>query len=694
MAIEFPCAKCGQLVRTPDSAAGKKGKCPGCGQVQPIPGGEPTAPRPVAVKTPPAQSPPAPVPAKPAVQKPSASAPLLPASDAAKFSKPVESKLPRTPATSLPPEALPEPAPKAPAAEPPAAPNLPTRGPATTAGASKWTSYVNRGAESVRATPMPPADPRLSPRQPAEKIVLPKLSRLESEKSTEQPSEPAPDAHANTSAPAPPTVHSQPTADPSIEQRATDDTQRRRALLDQLTKPGASSASNLTPSASTTAPSGIAPVAKLEFACPSCRQIIRASAQTAGKKGRCPGCQAVVQIPSLAAMAGPTHAGTPTPVSSAAPPKPSANATPSPATASTSTAKLRPIGPVQYSPSGPTIPSLTPLSPLSGDMPLLTLLGEAAAEDNLPELTPLSPEAVAALVPPGYMLPDYVPQQVSAGLQPLGSVPFGDGVSALAALPATEGYLRPTSPSMYSSTGYAIPKQRKPSNRPGLPWERETTFGPLLQTAASVVFTPAVAFREMWPSGGIGHSIGYAALVSGSVAVISAMFAVVVMAALSGIAARSPDGNFTPLQLGGATSGILMVLVTRVAVNLAVATFQLTVSALITSGVTHGLMVLFGGARGGFGTTFRVFMYCMASTSFFQLLQFMPCCGLLITPLSILWMLIILMIGMTYAHEANGLASVGAVFIGVGVYYAVLVLILSMFFIGIIYAAVGPGVLN
>src|SRR5688500_10060952 len=37
MAIEFPCPTCRQLVRTPDAAAGKKGKCPSCGTVVIIP---------------------------------------------------------------------------------------------------------------------------------------------------------------------------------------------------------------------------------------------------------------------------------------------------------------------------------------------------------------------------------------------------------------------------------------------------------------------------------------------------------------------------------------------------------------------------------------------------------------------------------------------------------------------------------
>ncbi len=43
--IEFPCPKCSQPVRTPVSAAGKKGKCPSCGEVVQIPLESPGAPQ-------------------------------------------------------------------------------------------------------------------------------------------------------------------------------------------------------------------------------------------------------------------------------------------------------------------------------------------------------------------------------------------------------------------------------------------------------------------------------------------------------------------------------------------------------------------------------------------------------------------------------------------------------------------------
>ena len=37
MALEFRCAGCSKLLRTPDESAGKKAKCPQCGEIVDVP---------------------------------------------------------------------------------------------------------------------------------------------------------------------------------------------------------------------------------------------------------------------------------------------------------------------------------------------------------------------------------------------------------------------------------------------------------------------------------------------------------------------------------------------------------------------------------------------------------------------------------------------------------------------------------
>jgi predicted RNA-binding Zn-ribbon protein involved in translation (DUF1610 family) len=41
MAIKTPCISCGRTLSAPDTAAGKRARCPSCGTIQQLPGGEP-----------------------------------------------------------------------------------------------------------------------------------------------------------------------------------------------------------------------------------------------------------------------------------------------------------------------------------------------------------------------------------------------------------------------------------------------------------------------------------------------------------------------------------------------------------------------------------------------------------------------------------------------------------------------------
>ncbi len=646
MAIEFPCANCGQQVRTPDTAAGKKGKCPNCGHVQRIPAGEPNpshSPRPNPKPPATPAQPSAPTPPKPAKKTPPATSPsATPAASASPTPKPAKPKTSELIKPDAPPSLTPEPQSPAPAkpADPKLPPLLPT---APSKAASQWTSYVKRSADSVRPTPMPPADPRIAPRPIAPKQVLP---RLESTAAT--PAAP-PQAPAAEVAPKPPAPSSPPATTSNSD--------------------------------------------KVEFPCPGCGKTNRAPADRAGKKGRCPHCQTILTIPGAAL---PQAASSP-PAKPAAPAAtPTAAAQTPPASTSTPSADAPKVSARSQAPTNPALKGLTvknnPIRPgkkwvttsePAEEIPSLTPLTPLAAapvgEEPLPELTPLTPEQIARLVAleAATAAPALTPLGPVSGAGMLTPAPL-DPMGALA--PAT---LRPVGHG-YANSGWAT----APSHpRRGLPWEQDASFGPLLQTAASVLFTPATAFREMWQSGGLGLAIGYAALISFGVAVVVGVFTVLFVAAAGSLAAMNvrPPGSGGPFNSpalrGNLAPAVFSLLARQVGTNLGIATFQLTVSALITSGLTHGLLALFGAARGGFGTTFRVFLYCMASTAFFQLV---PCCGFWI---GLLWTLPILMIGISYAHDASGPAAAGAVFVGVGLYYSLLFLVLSILSLGILYTA-------
>jgi hypothetical protein len=104
MPIEFPCPTCHQQVRTPDAAAGKKGRCPNCGTVVIIPAPVtvvapgPLSPGPFSV-SPPALPPPSPhLPPPPPKLPLAVSAPTITA-DSIEFPCPQCQKPVRTPAS-------------------------------------------------------------------------------------------------------------------------------------------------------------------------------------------------------------------------------------------------------------------------------------------------------------------------------------------------------------------------------------------------------------------------------------------------------------------------------------------------------------------------------------------------------------------------------------------------------------------
>jgi len=101
MPIEFPCPTCHQQVRTPDAAAGKKGKCPNCGTLVMIPAPVVALPPPTSRPPDPARMPPPAKPQSPAPPaSPAAPTPTSPAPAAAgsiEFDCPTCHKVVRTP---------------------------------------------------------------------------------------------------------------------------------------------------------------------------------------------------------------------------------------------------------------------------------------------------------------------------------------------------------------------------------------------------------------------------------------------------------------------------------------------------------------------------------------------------------------------------------------------------------------------
>jgi DNA-directed RNA polymerase subunit RPC12/RpoP len=165
---------------------------------------------------------------------------------------------------------------------------------------------------------------------------------------------------------------------------------------------------------------------KIEFPCSQCGKPVRTAASLAGKKGKCPNCGGIFQIP----VSPVPPAAKPEPKKPAAGPKPSAKSKPT--VKSAPVAKSKPAAAAR--PATRSAPGLTPLGASSGMTPLDDVSGLTPLKST-PGLTPL--KASPGLTPPS-AAPGLIPLTEAAGLTPL------DDLSGLTPLdPVAVGGLTP-----------------------------------------------------------------------------------------------------------------------------------------------------------------------------------------------------------------------------------------------------------
>lgn len=190
------------------------------------------------------------------------------------------------------------------------------------------------------------------------------------------------------------------------------------------------------------------------------------------------------------------------------------------------------------------------------------------------------------------------------------------------------------------------------SDAEGMPWERREEIGwvqAFLQTVKLVLLEPAQAFTNMEQEGGLGSPLLFAVIGS----VIGGLARVLYAQATFHSASFASQLDQIPPQfrelvkaMMGASIGFGSILFIPI---LAV------ILAFIISGITHLCLMLVGGAKGPFETTFRVVCFSLGATS---VLAIIPVCGGLITSV---WDLIVKVIGLAKAHEIETGRSLAAV---------------------------------
>jgi hypothetical protein len=170
--------------------------------------------------------------------------------------------------------------------------------------------------------------------------------------------------------------------------------------------------------------------------------------------------------------------------------------------------------------------------------------------------------------------------------------------------------------------------------RSGLPWDERHSkgfFGAFIETLQMMLTRPGEAFTAMRREGGLGEPLVYA-LIGGTFGLVVGLF--------YRFALRSVFSGFGRTDaldhMFGSAALILMMIISPVLV--AIGTF-------IVSAILHLCLMIVGGAKQSFETTFRVVCFSGGSIN---PLQVIPICGGLI---AFVWGLVLYCIGLARTHE-------------------------------------------
>jgi hypothetical protein len=185
-------------------------------------------------------------------------------------------------------------------------------------------------------------------------------------------------------------------------------------------------------------------------------------------------------------------------------------------------------------------------------------------------------------------------------------------------------------PTTGSTTAAAAP-------RSGLPWDARATKGlvsAFIETLQMVLTRPSEAFTMMQREGGLGDPLLYAIIGGSMGGIVSFLFSL----------------GFQSLGLFGGRHNAFTAMAGMGIGSLAFIIFLpvlITIGLFIGSAIVHVCLMIVGGAKQTFETTFRVVAFTQGSTG---PLQMFPICGGLIAGV---WALVLNCIGLARAHETD-----------------------------------------
>lgn len=177
----------------------------------------------------------------------------------------------------------------------------------------------------------------------------------------------------------------------------------------------------------------------------------------------------------------------------------------------------------------------------------------------------------------------------------------------------------------------------------GFPWppEREgSVLTALGETWKSATFDPSSFFRRMPSRQSAGPAILYYLVLGILVAGVSLFWD------MTGVFTRPAGDEAVAAELGIGTI--------EPVIGFLLSPLLLLFGLVLSAGVSHLLLLVFGAARNGFGVTLRVFCYAYSPMVF----GVVPLLGAVI---GTIWMIVLSIIGLREAHETDGWKAAMAV---------------------------------
>ncbi len=188
------------------------------------------------------------------------------------------------------------------------------------------------------------------------------------------------------------------------------------------------------------------------------------------------------------------------------------------------------------------------------------------------------------------------------------------------------------------------PAQALVAPRSGLPWDRRRELGffkAFIETLQMVLGRPGDAFTAMKREGGLGEPLLYA-LIGGTLGTVANFIYRFGFQAMVGGFGSGSAGRF------GAAGTLGLIIFSPLLV---------LVVLFLTAGLIHVCLMMVGGARQSFETTFRVVCFTAGSVN---PLQVVPFCGGFVAGV---WGLVLYCLGLARAHETDTGRAVLAVFL-------------------------------